>query len=64
VGGGAEYAFSRNVNLKFEYLYVNLGSDTLTSRAVNSGGLAPSILNASFGDAAFGLARIGLNYRF
>jgi outer membrane immunogenic protein len=63
-GGGVEYAFARNVSLKFEYLYVNLGGDVVVSRAVNFSTLMPSVMNASFGDAAFGLARIGLNYRF
>jgi outer membrane immunogenic protein len=64
VGGGAEYAFSRNVSLKFEYLYVNLGSGTFASPTVVVSALTPSFLNTSSGDAAFGLARIGLNYRF
>jgi outer membrane immunogenic protein len=63
VGGGAEYEFVRNVTLKFEYLYVNLGSDTFSSRAVVFAN-APSFLKASFGDAAFNLVRLGLNYRF
>jgi outer membrane immunogenic protein len=63
VGAGAEYEFARHVTLKFEYLYVNLGSDTFASPAVVFFN-APSFLKASFGDAAFNLVRMGVNYRF
>ena len=30
VGAGAEYAFTRNLSLKAEYLYVDLGSDNVS----------------------------------
>ncbi len=62
-GAGAEYEFARNVTLKFEYLYVNLGSDSFASPAVIFFNNA-SFLRASFGDAAFNLVRLGVNYRF
>jgi outer membrane immunogenic protein len=63
-GGGAEYEFTRNLSLKFEYLYVNLGGNTFAIRAVNAGGSTPSSLNVHFSDTAFNLVRLGVNYRF
>ncbi|MGO8908989.1 MAG: outer membrane protein [Bradyrhizobium sp.] len=64
-GGGAEYQFTRNLSLKFEYLYVNLGGSTFAIRAVNfAGGSTPSFLNVRFGDTAFNSVRGGVNYRF
>ena len=64
-GAGAEYEFIRNLTLKFEYLYVNLGGNTFAIRAVNfAGGSTPSFLNVRLGDTAFNLARVGVNYRF
>jgi outer membrane immunogenic protein len=63
VGGGVEYAFWNNFSLKAEYLYVNLGSQTihLTTVPPSSG---TGAVAASFNDAAFHIVRVGLNYRF
>jgi outer membrane immunogenic protein len=63
-GGGAEYQFSSNATLKLEYLYVNLGSNSFNLTAQGTLGGTPSFLRASFGDAAFNLVRLGVNYRF
>jgi outer membrane immunogenic protein len=64
-GGGAEAQLSRNLTLKVEYLYVNLGSSSFNlPAAFVPPGFAPSILRASFGDAAFNLVRAGANWRF
>jgi len=61
-GFGAEYEFYRNLSLKFEYLYVDLGSKTLPlSAATTIGGTPPSTLNVRT-DAAFNLVRFGLNW--
>jgi outer membrane immunogenic protein len=63
-GGGAEYQFSSNATLKLEYLYVNLGSNSFNLTAQGTLGGTPSFLKASFGDAAFNLVRLGVNYHF
>jgi len=64
-GGGLEYALSRNLSLKGEYLYVSLDSKSLTeaAQAVITAGDKPSSFNAN-GRTSFNVARIGLNYRF
>ncbi len=65
LGGGAELAIASNVSLKAEYLYVNLGADTVRVVAVNPPAPnAAASFNAQFRAADFHLGRIGLNYRF
>jgi outer membrane immunogenic protein len=64
-GGGVEAQLSRSLTLKVEYLYVNLASGSFNlPAAFVPPGFAPSILRASFGDAAFDLVRVGVNWRF
>jgi outer membrane immunogenic protein len=53
VGGGIEWAFSPNWSLKSEYLYVDLGDQTLSSPA-----------GTYTTETDFHTARVGLNYRF
>jgi outer membrane immunogenic protein len=62
-GGGLEYAVANNVTVRAEYLYVNLGSQTihLTTAPPASGN---GSISASFSDAAFNMVRAGINYRF
>lgn len=55
LGGGLEWAFAPNWSLKSEYLYVDLGDETLSS---------PGGTFASSTDLDFHTARVGLNYRF
>jgi outer membrane immunogenic protein len=62
-GGGVEYAFMRNWTVRAEYLYVNLGSDSVPINAIFNPG-PPSNLNVSYTDAHFNLVRVGANYRF
>jgi len=48
-----------------EYLYVNLGGKSLTEPAlIPFGASALSSFNANYGNAAFNVARVGINYRF
>lgn len=58
VGGGLEWAFSRNWSLKSEYLYVDLGDARISGF---DGGGAP--ITASF-DNNFHIIRAGVNYKF
>lgn len=53
VGGGVEWAISPNWSVKTEYLYVDLGEQTLSGPA-----------GTYTTDTDFHTARVGLNYRF
>ncbi len=64
-GAGVEYAISRNVTLRAEYLYVNLGKTSTRASAVTSMiPYAPASFVANFGDFDFNVVRAGVNYRF
>jgi len=54
-GGGLEYAFNPAWSAKVEYLYINLGSDTLTAH------VPPHDVSAKF-DHEYNTVRVGLNY--
>ncbi|WP_441252067.1 outer membrane protein [Tardiphaga sp. 71_E8_N1_1] len=64
VGGGFEYAAWRNVSFKAEYLYVNLGSSSITSAAPATPGSAVSSYGTHFSDLDFHVLRVGVNYHF
>lgn len=65
-GTGFEYAFWRNLTLKAEYLYVNLGSKSMseTGLVVAVIGNTPASFNANYNRTSFNIARIGVNYHF
>ncbi len=66
-GAGLEYAVWKNVTFKVEYLYVNLGSRSVTETTLAIDNLfpgTPGSFNANYSDTSFNVARIGLNYRF
>ncbi len=60
VGAGAEYAFTNNLSLKGEYLYVNLDSKHY---GVTAAGF-PDVAYRAKDESAFHVLRAGLNYRF
>lgn len=68
-GGGLEWLLDQHWSAKIEYLFVDLGTDTV--RLVNTPpppsslptGAVPSSFNAIFHDR-FNVVRLGLNYRF
>jgi outer membrane immunogenic protein len=66
-GGGAEYAWTSHLSLRAEYLFVDLGRDSLTVIAtqppVVPGRTTPT-LTASYSAAAFNIVRAGINYKF
>jgi outer membrane immunogenic protein len=64
VGGGLEFAVWQNVTLKAEYLYVNLGTSSVTAFAINPLGATPASFTANFSDFDFHVVRAGVNYRF
>jgi outer membrane immunogenic protein len=66
VGAGFEYALGKNWSLKAEYLYVNLGSHSLTQTALVPLNPAATLssFNANYSSTALNVARVGLNYHF
>jgi outer membrane immunogenic protein len=65
-GAGFEYAVSKNISLKAEYMYVSLGTSALTERALALGG-GPATTLSTFnvsGRTTFNIARLGVNYHF
>lgn len=62
VGAGAEWAFTRNWSLKGEYLYYDLGHQTVTGRQSNP------VNNVDLATYSFttrgNIGRVGLNYKF
>ncbi len=66
VGAGAEYEIWRNITLKVEYLYVDLGTTDLNvvAKSTINPGTLPTSFTAHFSDLTFSVARVGLNYRF
>ncbi len=66
IGGGAEYAITNNITLRAEYLYYDLGSQTVTTAgnaAVLASPYAPvyATVKAQYDGSIF---RIGANYKF
>ena len=57
-GGGAEYAFSKNISAKIEYLYYDLGTVQYTVASDVYGSGATNAKNDGY------LVRVGLNYHF
>jgi outer membrane immunogenic protein len=69
VGGGLEYAFTNNWTFKVEGLYVNLDSGNSNNGLVGFVGGVPVFLPPGFAfnndnEQAFGVVRVGLNYKF
>jgi outer membrane immunogenic protein len=60
VGAGAEYAFDQNWSLKAEYLYTDIGTNTVT--LVDPNATAP--INDREFDTHFHTVSFGINYRF
>lgn len=63
VGGGFEYAWSRNWSFKAEYLYLNFGSVSSTASVIFPGGPGGSFFTHTANLTA-NIARVGINYRF
>jgi outer membrane immunogenic protein len=67
VGGGAEYAVSRNVSVKFEGLYYDLGSasSSYTFQSFNIGNVLISTNTVTAKQDLDGtITRLGINYKF
>ncbi len=64
LGGGAEYAFSRNWSAKLEYQYVNLGAERMTGGVFTPAGVATGATVSSRHENKFHTVKAGLNYRF
>ena len=65
VGGGAEWALSRNWTVKAEYLYVNFGAvDAASQIKHTSTGLGYANGISTSADLTAHIARAGINYKF
>jgi outer membrane immunogenic protein len=58
VGAGVEYGITKNITLKAEYLYVDLGSSTITEQVSEDTNFNVDV------DTAFHTLKAGLNYKF
>ncbi len=64
-GAGAEYALTRHLSMKAEYLYTDLGRDTIATGAGPYSLGGANLYNADVSDkATANVVRVGLNYRF
>ena len=63
VGAGIEVAFAQNWSFGAEYLYVDLGSTTLTLTPITDGGFFTNTSTSEFENRSH-VARAKLNYRF
>jgi outer membrane immunogenic protein len=65
LGGGLEWAFANNWSIKAEYLYMNLGDETI-HMVQNLGFIPPKpgSIAVSFDNGSYQIVRGGLNYRF
>lgn len=59
LGAGAEYALNKNLSVKLEYLYVDLGSKSY----INAGQPLPAFSYTTDLDTSMHVIRVGLNYR-
>jgi outer membrane immunogenic protein len=62
-GGGVEYPLSRNISVKAEYLYYDLGKETLNVAVIPGSGGAGTGYNSQFRNDGH-VVRIGVNYAF
>jgi outer membrane immunogenic protein len=63
VGGGIEHAFAPNWSVKAEYLFYDLGRNTVNVAVVPGSGGGGTGYNSTFSNEGH-IARIGLNYKF
>jgi outer membrane immunogenic protein len=63
VGGGIEHAFLPNWTVKGEYLYYDLGRDTVNVAVIPGSGGGGTGYNSTFKNDGH-IARIGVNYKF
>jgi outer membrane immunogenic protein len=62
-GGGLEYAIWKNITVKAEYLYMDLGYQTIHPSSQSFNGSTPSSIAVTFHDA-YNIVRAGINFRF
>lgn len=63
VGAGLEYAVTNNFTVRGEYLYYDLGKDTVNVAVLPGSGGAGTGYNSRFDDKG-NIVRVGLNYKF
>jgi outer membrane immunogenic protein len=63
-GGGGEYAITKNLTIKAEYLYVDLGKRSYTYPIINSVFIAPGLDYRTSVETREHMIRFGINYKF
>lgn len=64
VGGGVEYAFTNNLTVKLEGLYVGLDGGNNTAFFVTPARVATPVFGTGKSNTEFGVVRVGMNYKF
>jgi outer membrane immunogenic protein len=64
VGAGAEYALTSNWTAKLEYLYYDLGRQTITAGPLNAAATATGLAYQGRADNTGNIVRAGVNYKF
>jgi len=67
VGGGLEYMFANNWQIRFEYLYVSLqanGNQVLDTTFLGAAALPTDAMQLNAGRDNFSAVRVGLDYKF
>jgi outer membrane immunogenic protein len=64
IGAGAEYAITNNWSAKVEYLYYDLGKNSVVAPLVAGPGAGAGVFGTSSNEARGSLVRAGVNYRF
>ncbi len=64
IGGGMEYAIWKNITLKAEYLYVDLGDQTIHPLSQSFSGSAPTSIAVAYRSNTYNIVRGGINFRF
>jgi outer membrane immunogenic protein len=63
-GGGGEYAITKNLTVKLEYLYVDLGKESYTDKITDPGAFFPGIAYQTDIETREHMIRFGINYKF
>ena len=63
LGGGVEYAITRNWTAKLEYQYIDFGDETLSRNESRFGGPSEYVISSKI-RTAFHTVRLGVNYKF
>jgi outer membrane immunogenic protein len=64
MGGGVEWAAWDRLSIKFEYLYMNFGDETITTRFLVSTAANSPGIRTKFGSGVINIVRLGVNLKY